>query len=137
MFFYKRIQIDKGDTIFTTTSYVRSAKRVNYCALLKNGSFFVIDNFVWVEGAYKHCEVFIFGHTLGTVSFETYSPFPIGSKQFMNIPGQTAKVVGMNENLEIVLPTEIERKCVVASHNNQLFPVSYILTALPNTLETD
>ena len=94
--FYERMKIEKGDTIFTTTSYVRSVKRVNYCALLNDDRFFLIENFVFIEGAPKHCEVFIFGRTLGTVSIKTYSPLPIGSQQFITISGQTAKVFGMS-----------------------------------------
>lgn len=63
--------------------------------------------------------------------YRTYSPLPIGSKQFFTIPDQTAKVFGMSEEVEIVLPIEIERNCVVASHNKSSLPINLFLPRFP------
>ena len=36
-------------TIFTTTSYTRSRKRINYCALLIDGRLVFIDSFIFLK----------------------------------------------------------------------------------------
>ncbi|KAK4007282.1 hypothetical protein OUZ56_012442 [Daphnia magna] len=47
---YQRLEFRNGsNSIFTTAAYVRSKKRINYCALLQDGSFFSIENFIFIE----------------------------------------------------------------------------------------
>ena len=132
--FYPRLSFRNwSSSIFTTSSYVRSKKRINYCALLNDGRFFNIENFVYIEGAKKDFQVFIFGRPMGHEFQYIYSPCLLG-KAFVCLPGQTAKVTGLG-GLEAIMPYQIGRKCVVAAYNS-LLP-SFIITALTNTLETD
>jgi hypothetical protein len=132
--FYPRLSFRNwSSSIFTTSSYVRSKKRINYCALLNDGRFFNIENFVYIEGAKKDFQVFIFGRPMGHEFQYIYSPCLLG-KAFVCLPGQTAKVTGLG-GLEAIMPYQIERKFLFAAYNS-LLP-SFIITALTNTLETD
>jgi len=61
---YQRLQLSKQE-IFTTSSYTRSPKRINYCAFMKDGSFFLIEKIILfrslpTEKKSIHCWLFIF-----------------------------------------------------------------------------
>lgn len=122
-------------TIFTTTSYTRSCKRINYCALLSDGRFIFIDHFVHLKSAPEYLNLFILGRVLGSEGIETLCPTPIRDTTFKNLPGQTSKFIGIYESMEAFLPCHIFKKCVVASYNT-LVP-SIVATALANQFETD
>lgn len=132
--FYRRLCHSYG-TIFTTTSYNRSPKRINYCALLCDGRFVFIDLFLHLKSVPEYLNLLILGRVLGTEQNEVYIPTPKNNIIFNHIPGQTAKLVGISSSLEVFLPSQIEKKCVVTSFNS-LLP-SLIVTALANQLETD
>ena len=131
---FPRLNFRNGcNSIFTTSSYVRSKKRINYCALLSDGRFFFIENFIFIEQANPNFQVFILGRSMGGQYRKIYSP-RLADKEFVCLPGQTTKLAGLGD-FEAVLPHQIARKCVVASYNS-LLP-SFIITALTNTLESD
>ncbi|KAI9553728.1 hypothetical protein GHT06_021664 [Daphnia sinensis] len=131
---YKRLEFRNGSNfIFTTAAYVRSKKRINYCALLQDGSFFLIENFIFIEEGKCDFQVFIFGRMMGQEFKKTFCP-SLAGKELAILPGQTTKLSGLG-SLEAILPHQVVRKCVVAFYNS-LLP-SFIITALTNTLESD
>ena len=132
--FFPRLSLQTNSNIFTTSAYTRSKKRINYCALLGDGRFFLIDNFALLRGARVNLQLYILGRSLGRESIQIYSPLPVEGKSFASLPGQTAKLIGVGE-LEAVFPKQIMRKCVVAACN-PLLP-SLIVSALTNTVESD
>lgn len=131
---FPRLSLRTSSNIFTTAAYTRSKKRINFCALLEDGRFFLIENFVYIKEAEFNLQLYILGRSMGQESIEVYSPTPIEGKIFASFPGQTAKLIGLGE-LEAVLPKEITKKCVVAGYN-PLLP-SFIISALTNTVESD
>ena len=133
--FYERFQLVSTRSIFTTVSYSRSPKRINYCALLLDGSFFQIENIILLDTP-NSSNTFVIGKELGTVSKSTYlPPADDDGVSYDPIPGQTTKLVGKSDSLRAVDPSFIASKCVVG--------ISFALsgtvfaTALPNSVETD
>jgi hypothetical protein len=132
--FYRRLEFKSPcNSIFTTAAYVRSKKRINYCALLEDGRFFLMESFVYVDEAIENFKVFIFGRSMGHEFRQIFSPWLMG-KQFASFPGQTAKLAGLGD-LEAISPHQVSKKCVVAAFNSLLS--SFIVTALTNTVESD
>jgi hypothetical protein len=95
---YSRMSHSYG-TIFTTTSYTRSEKPINYCALLSDGRFSFIDHLVHLKSVPESLNLFILW-SLGSQSMETYCPTPIRETTFKNLPGQTSKLTGISESTE-------------------------------------
>lgn len=132
--FFSRIKLISSGSIFTTTSYKRSPKRINYCALTNDGEFLFIENFVCLPHESKGDHIFILGNMLGVQSKVHFLPKPIDGITFSIIPGMMTKLVGKGE-LVAFNALDIKSKCVVASEHN--LTESYVVTALPNNLETD
>jgi hypothetical protein len=56
--FYRRLEFKSPcNSIFTTAAYVRSKKRINYCALLEDGRFFLMESVVYVDEAMENFKV--------------------------------------------------------------------------------
>ena len=130
---YPRLQILKSHSIFTTTSYKRSSRRINYFAFLMDNNFFSIES-IWHLQTKSISVAIIVGRIVGLVSKETYLPEPINGTVFSPIPGQTTKLVGLSPIIAYE-PTIIKSKCVTAMNNT--LTDTFILTALPNNFETD
>jgi len=134
--FFPRI-IHSNGSIFTTSSYVRSKKRINYVCLLENGSFFLIENILYIDACKFdfNKKAFILGRSLGTKSIELYTPLPTSCTTFTTIMGQTSKLQGRSCKLELYLVSQIFKKCVVSFINSMSDSIT--ATALANSLETD
>lgn len=128
--FYDRLKLMKCSSVFTTSSYKRSPKRINYCALLNDGSFVEILSIPVIQN-----RSFIVCQPLGAYSKTVYLPKPIDGVIFRPIPGQTTKLIGKSKVLIAVDPSEILAKCVVSV--NSSLTDTIIVTALPNPFETD
>ncbi len=61
--FYPRTRSKNGN-IFTTTSYTRSTKRINYCCVQSNGNFFIIDKIVSLELQHSRIIGLVLGRNL-------------------------------------------------------------------------
>ena len=133
--FYPRLRLISTHSIFNTTSYQRSPKRINYCALLENGKTIVIENIIRICRDANISHSFIFVRELGSISKSTFLPEPIGDTIFSTLPGQTTRFVGKGTELMAIDPVEIKSKCVVAMNN--LLTETFVVTALPNNHETD
>ena len=133
--FYPRLRLVSTHSIFNTTSYQRSPKRINYCALLENGKTIVIENIIRICRDANISHSFIFVRELGSISKSTFLPEPIGDTIFSTLPGQTTRFVGKGTELMAIDPVEIKSKCVVAMNN--LLTETFVVTALPNNHETD
>lgn len=132
--FFSRIKIISSGSIFTTTSYNKSPKRINYCALVSDGNFLFIDSFIILSDGSKEGRLFLLGKVLGVESKTHFLPKPIDGVTFSVIPGMMTKVVGKGP-LVAYDALDIVTKCVVASEHD--LTESYVVTALPNNLETD
>lgn len=134
---YPRFKLLSTRSIFTTTSYTLSPKRVNYCALMKDGTFLFIDEIVYFDSPpFPDCtQSFLFGRQLGTVHKETYTPDPIDGISFSVHPGQTSKLTGIGNNIVAYKIEDVALKCVVAMKSD--FVEKYVVTALVNKYETD
>lgn len=132
--FFSRIKLVSSGSIFTTTSYTRSPKRTNYCALTSDGNFLFIENFVCLSHESKGKHLFTLGNVLGVESKVHFLPKPNDGTTFSVINGMTTKLVGKGE-LVAFNALDIKSKCVVASEYK--LTDSYVVTALPNNLETD
>jgi len=135
---YKRLLFGKK-SMFTTTSYTRSPKRINYCAYMKNDVFFIIEEIVSFNcKAYGTTEdVFLLGRVMGSISNEKYSPAPkcLESLHFLNLPGQSTKCVGLSSTLVAFSASDIMKKAIIGFNN--CLTETYVVTALPNSVETD
>lgn len=132
--FYSRFELQNSSSIFTTVGYNRSPKRINYCALMNDGSFFFIESIVFLDvPPIGRC--FIIGKPLGVISKRTYLPKPINETVFSIFPGQTMKCEGLGSTLLAYDPKTIVSKCVVAMKNS--LTETFVVTALANSFETD
>ena len=135
---YKRLLFGKK-AIFTTTSYTRSPKRINYWAYMKNDVFFIIEEIVSfnLEAHDATGDVFLLGRIMGSISKEKYSPAPkcLESLHFCNLPGQSTKCVGLSSTLVAFSASDIMKKAVIGFRN--CLTETYVVTALPNSVETD
>ena len=131
--FFPKFKLNNG-SVFTTSSYIRSKKRINYIALIDDGSFLLIDSIVFFPDIEcRENQAFVMGRTLGSTSSVLYTP-KSGDHVFNSIEGQTARLEGTS-NLKSYLIKHVKRKCVVS----YISPLSnkFVVTAIPNTLETD
>jgi len=64
---FKRLQL-QNKVIFTTVHYTRSPKRNNYCALMDDGEFFIIEKIIHFPNIPSRCNVFVIGRLLGVIS---------------------------------------------------------------------
>ena len=151
----------KNGSIFTTRSYSRSPKRINYCALLYNGEFFFID-FVACSQKFLSSNVrqcILFGKIVGTISKQPLCPPEFVDRDsnrtnFDHISGSTAVLDGCSDFLVGFHSSIIYRKAVVTSIETSVNPVvkkypqrhcdsrtllvdRFTITALPNTFESD
>jgi len=67
---FPRFRIGKSRSIFTTCSYTRSKKRINYYTLLSDGVFLAIETIMLTDTPVPH--VFIFGQEMGSFSRSPY-----------------------------------------------------------------
>ncbi|KAI9551042.1 hypothetical protein GHT06_006256 [Daphnia sinensis] len=132
--FYPKVKSRNGG-FFTTSSYAKSPKRINFYSLLKNGDFlriekiFVIENNASLVGP----PIFLFGYKLGTVRKDIFCPPRIGSILVENIAGQTTRLVGKSKEIVAICIESISKKCVVLIEKYD----TIVLTAIPNPYETD
>jgi hypothetical protein len=137
---YKRFQL-KNKVTFTTIHYTRSPKRNNYCALMEDGEFFMIENILHFPNIPSHCSVFVIGRKLGAISKRKLCPAPIGETFFDKLPGQTTELKGVDEGLTAYPALSVSKKCVFFLKPIRLSTYyhddCYIATAVPNSVETD
>ena len=132
---YERLQLSKKET-FTTTSYTRSKKRINHCAFMKTEDFFLIENIVSFDCLPTNLpSVFIVGRIMGSFSKTKFSPDSLSGISFYNLPGQSTKLVGLSSHLVAFRPEDIVKKGVVGLNNVEF--QTFVVTALPNSLESD
>ena len=93
-----------------------------------------IDSFIILSDGSKEGRLFLLGKVLGVESKTHFLPKPIDGVTFSVIPGMMTKVVGKGP-LVAYDALDIVTKCVVASEHD--LTESYVVTALPNNLETD
>ena len=129
---FSRIQMQSINSIFTTNKYSLSPKRSNHCALLSNETFFFIES-IWLVTNNSSRHPIVVGREMGVDSKKNYVPAPIGSTTFSYLPGQ--KLIGLGRSLIAVDPSEIVKKCVIATSNE--ISGMYVVTALVNSFETD
>ncbi len=134
--FYPKLELPHN-SVFTTSSHKRSKKRINYFALLKDSSFFLIESFVLLENNLlaENQSAFVLGRTLGVNSKFVFTPSLNDGMIFAQQPGQTTRLDGKSVDIKAIRPESILRKCVVACMNS--LTETYCLTALANTLESD
>lgn len=133
--FYSRFQVQNSNSIFTTMSYTKSSKRINYCVLLKDGCFLAINATVLIDAISNGERSFIMDKKMGVLSKYRYVPQKIGTIEFSPFPGHTVKLVDVDSSLTAYDPKEIVSKCVVALNNS--LTDTYVLTTLVNHFETD
>lgn len=136
VWFYDRLKLMKTSLIFTTNCYKKSPKRINYCVLLRDGSFAEIVSIpVLTLPDRDDFHAFIICQILGSHSKSTYIPRAIDDVTFRPLMGQTTKLIGRQKQLIAVTPCEILTKCVVSVNNSLTDTI--VATALPNPFETD
>lgn len=140
--FYPKIQLKNG-TVFTTSSYKRSKKRCNYCALLRNGEFIDIVS-IYMVSQVSDQQCFIFASILGQKSKSYFVPSLITNVpddvQPIIIPkvaGQLCRLTQLDDcaNLVALLPQSIAKKAVVIMKNDLNNMV--VVGALANSIERD
>ena len=135
---YPRFKILLSKSIFTTTSYTLSPKRINYCAHMKDCTFVFIDSILHFNTAplsNSPCQTFVLGRKLGTDHQQSYTPEPIDSTVFTYFPGQTKKLTGLGENQIAYKIGDVSSKCVVAMKSDLI--EQYVVTSLVNSFESD
>ena len=137
---FKRLQL-QNKVIFTTVHYTRSPKRNNYCALMDDGEFLMIEKIIHFPNVPSRCNVFVIGRLLGVISKTKLCPGAIGDLSFDNLPGQTTELKGLDEGLTAYCASSIFKKCVFFFKPICLSTFyhddCYIATAVPNSVETD
>lgn len=135
---YQRMNLPNIFATFAITNYTRSPKRINDCALMKDGSFFIIECILLFDSMPLQNQPLIIGRSMGSISSTTCSPAPLNGISFDKILGQSASVVGLSRSLVAYSASDILKKCVVvASPNPHAHVHSYVVTALPNSVESD
>ena len=131
---HSRFQLTSTRSIFTTTTYTRSKKSINYCALLQNGEFVIIERVLNFIIGPNQRSFFLFKH-LGSISKKDYTPDPIEAVVFKRFPGQLTKLFGVSQTLLASDYEQISSKCVVSY---QLPSADlYVAAAIINPFETD
>lgn len=127
---FERFRVNATQSIFTSSKYSRSPKRVNFCALLKNASIFEVASIFCIES-----DCFLIGTKLGSEGMDFFHPKALNnSVTFSKIIGQTVRLHGKS-SLFAISVSEVARKCVVSL--NSSLTQTYIVTAVPNNVETD
>lgn len=79
--FYRKLKLKTGG-FYTTCSYMKSQKRINYFNLLNTGKFFKIESIMLFDMYSLNesaCEiVIIFGRIIGTRASKLYAPSHVG-----------------------------------------------------------
>ena len=131
--FFPRMKCQKG-SVFTTTSYERATKRIDYCCLLEDQEFFLIESIVKVESLKNFC--FVSGFKMGLETKHNFAPTSLdGLLPVPLVPGQTVELTGTAQQLTAYQVQDVKRKCVVAIQNKLID--KYVVTAVANTVETD
>lgn len=132
--FFSRFKITETQSIFTTSNYSRSPKRINYFSLMRDGTFFKIESVLTIEVDHS-ARAFIIDRKIGTDSQKTYVPEPIKNTIFSVIPGHTTRLIGLSKELFAYDPIHVKAKGVCAMMND--LTETYVITAIVNTFETD
>lgn len=130
--FFPRFQLHSIGSVFTTTDYEKSPKRINYCALLESGDFVAIDSIVYFPSIFM---TFIIGRKYGSESKQTFLPPSLNGIDFSPTHGQTTRLVGKSKHQLAFDPLQIKKKCVLAMNN--VLTDTYLITALVNHFESD
>lgn len=133
---YKRLLLPRIQGFFATTSYIRSPKRVNDCAFMKNGKFFIIESILHFPSLSIDSQPFVIGRSMGTISCVPCSPPPLSGIVFDKLAGQSTWVIGLSKSLIVYSANDIFKKCVLVLKPSAHIH-SYIVTALPNSVESD
>ena len=72
---------------------------------------------------------------MGSFSKTKFSPDSLSGISFSNLPGQSTKLVGLSSHLVAFRPEDIVKKGVVGLNNVEF--QTFVVTALPNSLESD
>lgn len=135
--FFPRFRVNQSKSIFTTTSYVRSKKRIDYYALLSDGVFLSINSIILVESNVM-TRAFIIGQEMGAFIKHQYLPNPIdGVTVFSPLPGILTKLIGKSTTFITYDPNTILSKCVPTFNNSIVDDDCVVLTSIPNNFETD
>ncbi len=132
--FFPRFKLLSSGSIFTTTSYTKSPKRSNYCALMSDNNIVHIENLVLIESC-GQSRLIILAKVLGAESKKPYLPKPIDGITFSVLPGMTTKLVGKAVQLVAYDVLDVVAKCVIGVEH--VLTDTYVVTALPNKFETD
>lgn len=134
---YPIFKIQATSSRFTTTSYTLSPKRVNYCALMDDGTHLYIDSILRFDSI-PDC-AFVVGRSIGTEGKRAFTPEPVktstGLISFTTFPQDTVELHGIQQDLTAYSILSVESKCVL-SLNNSLMEV-YTATSLVNSFESD
>lgn len=132
--FYPRMKCKSG-SVFTTTSYERATKRIDYCCLLEDQEFFLIESIAKVESLQNFC--FVSGFKMGSITKHNFAPMSLddGLVPVPLVSGQTVELTGTEQQLTAYQVQDVKRKCVVAVQNKIID--TYVVTAVANTVETD
>ncbi len=130
---YSLFKVKDTGSRFTTTSYTLSPKRINYCALLLDGSHVFIDSILRLDIARDWG--FILCRKLGIDGRRSFTPDPIGSVAFNCFPEDTTELYGIASSLTAYPIVDVHSKCVLSLRNS--LTDTYVATALVNNLETD
>jgi len=134
---YQRFLLPTISSIFTSTNYTRSPKRLNDCAFMLDGTFFIIEAIMHFSNLPLDNQPFIIGRSMGSISNVKCCPLPVLDKSFSKLSGQSTHLVGLSKSLKVYSANDISKKCVLVPIADSLHPHSYVVTALPNSLETD
>lgn len=136
-FVYQRFLLPTISSIFTSTSYTRSPKRLNDCALMKDDTFFIIEAIMHFPNLSLDNQPFIIGRSMGCISSVKCCPLPILDTSFSKLSGQSTHLIGLSKSLKVFSANDISKKCVLVPIVDSRHPHSYVVTAIPNSLETD
>ena len=137
--FFPKFQKING-TVFTTTAYSRSPKRSNYCALMEDSNFVLLQSFVFLP---QICDdiCFVLGHQLGSEYKSCYIPAHLDIESsdiplmVPQVAGQMTKLVGTKSLLSAYLTKDVKKKCVIVMKSD--LNDSVIAVALANSIERD
>ena len=133
---YPRFKMLSSQSVFTTTAYTLSPKRLNYCAMMKVGTFIFIDKIICFDAppVIGSTSSFVLCRPLGTILQESFTPDPVKGVVFNSFPDQTKKLTGIGKVVAYEI-SAVSHKCVVAMKSDLI--EKYIVTGLVNNMETD
>lgn len=135
---YPRFRLLRTGSIFTTSRYALSPKRINFCALMNDGNFIEIWKIISIRYEFESeflSKTMLLANILGTEEKLEYTPEPIGNVIFEPILGQQTRLHGKSYNYVAYDATRVLSKCAVAWFDNKVY--SYLIAALVNSLESD